>query len=279
VHERALVARDIAGLRRLEAGAAALYEPGAVACGCLDVTSPRPLLAAEYFVPRQTSYPAHFLVEAQSSAGGSPWAEILVFTRSGPHARWLVAEDSGFGPPPGHQASLGQATIDRDGYVQPPSTAQGRRAKQVAAQLAAVWQDAKDTGRIPTQTIFSTEGQPGYRLAQIAAHRQDAVQANGLAGHFRFYVDRSDPLYEFGDGGFDLACQVVRETVVYSPAPGSVIVQDDARASWGLLLAPGRYPHLTSRDAWQTCFLISPVAGAPVVILNQDVGGGVPSAR
>jgi hypothetical protein len=117
---------------KLETGAAALYEPGAVACGRLQVTTLRPLLDARHFVPRQLTYPAHFLVEAQSEYGGQPWAEVLVFTKTAAGRAWLVSEDSGFGPPPGQPASLGRPTTTFDGYVLTPYPEQHTAATTIA---------------------------------------------------------------------------------------------------------------------------------------------------
>jgi len=275
-HERAVVARDVAGLRRLETGAGAVFEPGAVACGCLRVASPRALVKTAFFVPKQTGYPAHFLVEALHQTSGSSWTEILVFTQSAAGAPWLVAENSGFAPVSG-PARLGRAVTDPDGYAMPPSKQQHGRAQKVARQMASLWQQAKDTGRVPVQTSFDTRGQTGSRLAQIAAFPQDGVQSNGLVGHAHFYVDPTDLLVESNDAGFDLACQPIRETMAYRARPGTVIIQDAAQANWGVLLSPGRYTSVTNHGAWQTCFLISPGANDPIVVLNQDVDGGVPS--
>jgi hypothetical protein len=277
-HERAVVARDIAGLCRLETGAAAVYEPGAVACGCLTLASPRALAQTSFFVPRQTTYPAHFLVEALHYVNAAPWTDILVFTKAGPTAAWLVAEDSGFAPLSG-PARLGTAVTDADGYVLPPSAQQRERARNVAHQLASLWQEAKDSGRVPTQTVFETRGQTGIRLARIAAFPQDERQSNGIPGHARFYVDTADPLVEYNDAGFDLACQPIRETMAYHAGFGRTISQDDAQQNWGTMLAPGRYKSLTNHGAWQTCFLISPDPAVPVTILNQDIDGGVPIAK
>jgi Protein of unknown function (DUF2510) len=275
-HERAVVARDVTGLRRLETGAAAVYEPGSVACGCLSVASPRPLVKTAFFIPKQTDYPAHFLVEALHESSGT-WTEILVFTKATASAPWLVAENSGFAPLSG-PARLGRAVTDADGYVLPPSKQQHARAQHIAGQLASLWQQAKDTGRVPAQIIFETRGQTGGRLAEIAAYPQDELQSNGLRGHARFYVDPADQLVEFNDVGFDLACQSIRETMAYRPGAGREILQDSARENWGLLVAPGRYTSVTNHGAWQTCFLISPDPNAPVTVLNQDDDGGVTTA-
>ena len=277
-HERALVTKDLATLKRLETGAAAAYEPGAVSCGCMAITYPRPLQQTKVFVPRQVAYPAHFLVEAQAESGGAPWAEVLVFTKAAAGRPWLVSEDSGFGPPAGQQPSLGIPTTDDHGYVLPPTRQQHALAVHLAEQLAAAWQVTKEAGRVDDTGRFSLVGQPGYRFEQIAAHRQDAVQADGLLGHFTFSVSQDDPLVEFDDGGFDLACQAVREKVVYSDASGALIRQDQARSAWGPDLAPGSYRTVTSRDAWQTCFLVNPNVAMPVVVFDQDTGGSVATA-
>jgi len=278
-HERALVAKNVAGLASLETGAAAMYEPGAVSCGCLETSTPRTLGETQFFVPRQASYPARFVVEAQSVLNGSPWADVFVFTKSAPGQPWLVSEDSGFGPPPGEQPTLGRPVVDGQGYVLPPQPAQHAVAVRLAAQLATAWQVSKQIGRVDETGRFSLLGQPGYRFEQIAAHRQDQPLGNGLSGHFTFSVSASDPLVEADDGGFDLACQAVRETVVYSDPTGAPITQDAAQQAWGPDLPPGAYPTVTSRDAWQTCFLVSPKVTMPVVILDQDTGGEVVTAH
>ena len=49
--------------------------------------------------------------------------------------------------------------------------------------------------------------------------------------------------------------------------------------AWGPGLPPGAYPTVTSRDAWQTCFLVSPKVTMPVVILDQETGGQVVTAH
>ena len=106
VHERALVSRDIATLRTLETGAMAAWEPNAVACGCLLVKTVRPLVDTRFFVPRQSAYPVHFAVEAQTSYLGQTWTELLVFNKAAAGMPWLASEDSGFAPLAGRPATL-----------------------------------------------------------------------------------------------------------------------------------------------------------------------------
>ena len=275
VHERALVDRDLTTLGRLSAGPAREWEQPNVTCRCLAVRTPRPLLNAAYFVNRQTSYPGTFVTEAQTSAGGHYWAELLVFTKVRAGAPWLVTQDSGFGPAPGIAPQLGAPIPDSAGFDQPVTASQHRRAQTLAANLAAVWWGAKDTGTVPNGTGFDLTGQTGGRLSELTTHRQDTVQRNGLLGHYRFYAYPSDQLVEVTDtNGADLACQTVRETVVHRPTAGQRIRQDLRRQNWGPDLRPGLYRQVTDQVVWGTCFVISPNTATPIVVLNQDIGGG-----
>jgi hypothetical protein len=274
VHEHALVDRDLPALRRMSAGPARRWEQASVSCGCLAVQSARPLLTAAYFVPRQTTYPASFVTEAQTQADGVYWAELLVFTKHAAGAPWRVTEDSGFGPPPGVAPQLGTPINDSQGYDEPVPTWQRDRARQVAARFANVWQRAKDTGRIPRHTGFELDG-ANSRTAEIASHRQGRIQANGLIGHFRFSTSRREPLVDVTDSERTLACEPILETVHYTAPPGRSILQDSARLNWGPRVPPGDYQHLTSTDVWQTCFLIPATDQQRIEILDQDIGGAL----
>ncbi|MCU1591759.1 MAG: hypothetical protein JWP11_3015 [Frankiales bacterium] len=275
VHERAVVRRDLATLSRLSAGPAREWEQSVAACGCLVVETPRPLLNAAYFVPRQTSYPASFITEAQTVAHGSYWAELLVFTKATANAPWLVTQDSGFGPPAGVAPGLGVPVTDAAGFDRPVTAAQHQRALTAAAGLAALWQEAKETGDVPARPDFELTGQTGRRVATLTAHLQDQVQAGGAIGHFRFYASPADPLIEVTDaGGSELACQVVRETVVYTPTRGHSIRQDRGHM-WGQDLRPGQYRRITHRDLWATCFIIPPDGASQIAVLDHDVPGSI----
>ncbi|MDQ1625717.1 MAG: hypothetical protein QOJ49_1215 [Actinomycetota bacterium] len=277
-HERALVAHDLGALQHLDAGAAADYERGALACGCLHLTGARPMLALEFFVRRQSRYPANFVVEAETSQGGPPEVEIFVFRKAAAGAPWLVIQNSRIGAEDWNGHVPGHSLIPPDGYALPPSKAQHAKALGLARALAAEWQRAKETGRVPSRSAFQLSGRTAGRMQQIAAFPQDTEQANGLLGHATFYVDPRDPLVEVNENGVDLACQPVRETMVYRPHPGKMLVQDPARSFWGTLLAPGRYSTVTKLGSWQTCFRIDERAAGPVAVLNHDTDGGIPTA-
>ena len=273
-HERALVGHDFATLNRLSSGPAREWEGPATRCGCLFVKTARPLLGTSVFVPRQTRYPATFVAEAQTQYEGRYWAELLVFTKTRPGAPWLVTQDSGFGPPPGVAPRLGAPVSGADGFDAPVPLAQHERARHAAADFASLWQRAKLMGQVPADNEFELSGQTLGRVYEVASHRQDQVQANGLLGHYSFYTSPGDALVEVMDqGNFDLACQPVRETVVYTPTPGSRIRQDLGRRNWGADLAPGYYRKLVSHDTWQTCFLVPSEPSGRIIVLNHDVGG------
>jgi hypothetical protein len=277
-HERALVGHDLATMARLSTGPAREWEQSATECGCLSATTPRPLLDTSVFVPRQTSYPATFVAEAQTqNFGRFYWAELLVFTKNRPGAPWRVTEESGFGPPPGVAPRLGAPVTDADGFDQPVPLTQHERARHAAADLASLWQRAKLSGQIPADNEFDLSGQTLHRLGEIAAHRQDEIQVNGLLGHYSFYTSPADRLVEVMDSaGFELACQPVRETVVYTPLHGSRIVQDRFRRNWGPEMAPGHYRRVISHDTWQTCFLVPSAPSGRIAVINNDIGGARP---
>ena len=280
VHEGALAAGNLHALATLATGTAASWEHGAVGCGCYSITKPRPLLNAAYFVPRQTRYPAFFVAEAQTEYG-SPWVELLVFTKRRAADRWLVTEDSGFGPMPGHEARLfaplvgpGGFNVSIDDAIAPD---QRDRALEAAPKLAALWQQATNTGQVPATTRFDLHGDSLTRVKKIASHRQDALQSTGLFAHYSFYVSPSDPLFEVtGQYGDEFACQPIREKATYTPRPGEVILQDKQQDNWGALLAPGTYPKIIEEDVWETCFLVPEDPHSPATILDQSIGGGVP---
>ena len=250
----------------------AAYEPNAVFCGCM-VTSKtaRPLLNTSFFVPRQTTYPAFFAVTSQTS---SYWTEVLVFTKKSAGKPWLVSEDSGFLSPLNNPRYIEAPAVDTDGYASGPNAAEHVRATRVAAQLARFWQQVKVDGAVPAQHTFEVSEQLQTRLDRMAAHKDGAVQGNGLRARFSFFVDPHDPLVEFATPTTDLACQAVREKVVYYGATATdLVLQDPAQHNWGPALRPGVYRSIVSRDAWQTCFIIPHDASQPIEVLNQDVGG------
>jgi hypothetical protein len=276
VHEHALVTGDLQTIAGLDAEPAAEWEKGSVACGCYHVDEPRELISATYLMPKQASYPAFFVAEALQSYKGSNWVDVLVFTKQDATAKWLVSYESGFGPSAVSTSRVASPTANAANAG--PTPAQHAVAVTAAADLAKVWQTAKETGLPPETEPFDLRGQTMQRLGSLMSAGQDQIQGNGLFGHYTFTASASDPLFEVATAdGSELACQPVRETVVYTAQPGYAVHQDNARKNWGALLAPGDYVSLTSRDVWQTCFLIGANPADPIVVLDSDVGGAIPT--
>lgn len=278
VHEEALRNEDLDLLATLSAGSARRWEINAIACDCFTVSTVRPLLEAVYFVPRQTTYPARFIAQVRTSySNGGEGVEVLTFSRSGPRARWLVVESSFFGPQEGNPALLILPDTTADGFTKPVSPAQRARARSVARQFAAVWQKTKNTGRIPASAAaFVLPGQTGDHLAELAEHRQDTRQRNGLLGHFTYFTTKADPLVVVPSAHhFVLACQPVHGNIEYTPGAGRTVYQDPELKNWGPLVKAGHYRAMTLYQEWQTCFVIYNDPAQRVVVFNQDIGGGV----
>jgi hypothetical protein len=276
VHERALVEGDLQTVAGLSAGPAAEWEKGSVACGCYHIDEPRELASATYLAPKQAGYPAFFVAEATQSYKGTSWVDVLVFTKQDANAKWLVSYESGFAPSAVSASRVAPPTSAA--AATGPTPAQHAVAVKAAADLAKAWQSAKETGLPPETETFELRGQTMQRLETLMSAGQDQVQGNGLFGHYTFSASASDPLFEVATAdGSELACQPVRDTVVYTPQPGYAVHQDGSRENWGSLLAPGDYASLTARDVWQTCFLIAANPADPIVVFDSGVGGAIPT--
>jgi hypothetical protein len=247
VHEEALHNKDLGLLASLTGGSARRWEVNAVACRCMVIDEVRPFLGAVYFVPRQTSYPARFIAEVRTRQSSDVESiEILTFSRSGPRARWLVIENSGFTPVV-QPAPLVKADTTAAGFTRPVSPARVAKARSVARQLAAVLQETKNTGEIPfSAQAFMVEGQTEHHLTELAKHRQDTVHSNGLFGHARYYTSKADPLVVVSHvAGYVIACQPIHADMTYTPGRGRVVYQDPGQRNWGPTVKPGQYRSIT----------------------------------
>lgn len=280
MHEQAFASTNMVQLSRLSSGPGREWEQAAVSCGCWRIDAPRPFIDATYLVPRQKHYPASFIAQVLSRYHGLDEYHTLVFTKPRPRASWSVSEMNVYETAAGSSRSLFEPAVDAAGYDRPVGAGQHRRALTIAAHAAEMWQQAKETASVPTESEFMLTRGVVSRLQEIAAHKQDGLQVNGLYGHYRFFVSPRDSLAEVAlTGGYELACQPVREEVHYHPAAGHLIVQDPAQRNWGPPLPAGTYHELTSRDVWQTCFEIPPDDAGQVVLFNQNVGGAVATGR
>lgn len=281
-HAQALRDHDRAALAQLNGGAARSWEDGAVACNCIVTANLRPLRDAAFHVPRQTTYPARFVVDALTAySNGNEGVEVLVFSRSDRRAPWLVIENSAYGPGAGKKAELIAPDASPGRLTKPVSAARVAEARAAAAQLAAVWQEAKETGRIPAAAdAFVQSNQTLDRIKFLASNPQNTVQDTGLLGRSSFSTRRSDPVVVVPYArGYDLGCQPIRSTVKIWGRPGEVVNQDPDRRNWGADVPPGQYRSLTLHKTWQTCFLLSPDPAEPVFVFNQMIGAGTSTPR
>jgi hypothetical protein len=275
----ALAACDLATLTALETGSARLGDLGQARCGCLQLAGSG-FSASRLFVPRQEQYPAYFVAMARTvTTEGNSWTEVMAFSRSSPTTRWQLSLATGWGPSGGKVAELGYPVLDADGYAAVPDTHTSAAAQVAVRRLASYYQAAKNTGRLPANPFT-----PGFwsdqMAADIAAHRQDAVQRNGLHGHFSYTVDPADPVFQVISGSQGMACGVVRFRSVYTGRNGGHPYQTADLRNWGPELAEGGYKSITVSGVSQTCFFV-PVRGGPALVLggdyiNETVSTGVP---
>ena len=284
-HSQALRDADDTALARLTGGAGRQWEVGAVNCFCLESGTLRPMLGATYYVPRQSSYPARFIAEVLTEySQGNQGVEVLVFSRSSRSAPWQVIENSFYGPKTGQRAALHtqpQYLMNSHGLFDPGSPAQVARTRAAAVRLAAVWQEAKETGQVPrSASAFTLGEQTMDRIVHVAGHRQNRVQGDGLLAHFHYYAKRSDPVVVVPYGpDYDLGCAPLRSTITYWGQPGRVVHQDPRLLNWGSEVPAGDYRSITLHEAWPTCFVISRTGAGPVFVFNQEFGGGTATPR
>jgi hypothetical protein len=149
----------------------------------------------------------------------------------------------------------------------------------MARKLASFYQTAKNTGRVPRNPFRPTDWTTEIP-AQIAEHRQNTIQGNGLPGHFTYRVNPKDPLFQvLLSGDQDLACTVLRVRSVYTGGPRGYPQQSLDRRNWGVELAPGVYKSITVSGVSQTCFL-APISGGKASVfggsyLDESVSSGV----
>ena len=278
MHEPAVVSRDLQVLAALDTGTAAAFEIGSVACGCRHIRVSRPLLGHTEFVPRQTTYPAHFMAAIQTYDPPLAYVELLVFTKTSAGQPWLVELDSGYEPGDGQLPSPIKPVVDKDGFMVPLPAAASRRGAGQARAVAALWQSTLERRRVAAHPGLNTLGQGDRRLAQISSLTQD-FRSPTWRRHIEFAVNPSDPRFEFNAVESALVCQPVREEVTLTPVSGGALVQDKAGKNFGPMLPPGTYSSAVNHVVWETCFAVPRDAHVPVGLVNQTDGGGTYTAQ
>jgi hypothetical protein len=282
IRERAIYTRDLTLLSTFETGAAlegdtAMY--GGQPCGCAGPL-PRAAQWFDLFVPRQTAYPANFLVEVpiEATYGRDPGVEFLAFSRVSALSLWNVVLATGYqlhtsGPP-----EIGVAPAPAGTFTIPlPPTKADLAA--LPAHLAAYYGYWALHGKAPSRTMFA----PGFFTSQKGSDVFVHGETDGVDGihHVLYSVDsKTDAEWSFGGQRFDvtphqgwiLSCGTVRYEDVFTAATGGAPLSQPLNlSSWGPTLAAGRYSQITQLGIHESCFVTDP-SGGPTIVLGSDGG-------
>jgi len=221
--------------------------------------------SAQVYVPRQTTWPAHFVAEVQLGSPQQPFREYLVFTRGGFAVPWKVAFAAG-AQLKGPQA-IDVGAQDKDGYTISLPVHIQDSVSRLPATLAAAYQTAKETMRPTVPPQFAPGAWTSDFLNKVVQTPQGGrVGDSGPNLTVHYFTYPADTVVAVPlTGGRTLACGVVRQTAVYT-APHGWLVQDSAQRSWAPTLPAGRYRNVTATGQLQTCFFVTQVADAPIVV-------------
>lgn len=282
LHESALAGNDIALTDALEGGAAGTYDDAVsrdnmVRGGNLRVV--RQHADLQVLVPWTPQLPASFLAEVNTTVygttsdypPGTPYTEILVFSRQNDKSPWTVLLRTGHTNPNFDDITAfpqGDEVFDSappiPGWISP---------KDLPGRLAAYWSYCYQYGP-PSKPPFVQGYWTTQRCPTLQSNRLTAL-SEGIKTSGNYYADLSrDGFWEFNVyGGWDLACFTVRLDQHLTPISG-LLFQEDSRNNYGGWLAPGRYSEITSSSLHQSCALIPPTsAGTPLFPGIGIVGG------
>jgi hypothetical protein len=266
----ALAAQDRPAFQRIDTGVA--LESDIPACGCLGERFGA-ITDMSAFVPRQSSYPASFMAEVATTNEGTPSIENMVVVRRSAADSWRLAVENVVTFPSG-QLHLDAPVADAGGYDAAPTMSPATSAT-LFRELATYWQSWKNTGAAPSSSPFDANAFTTGKGAELAAHRQDQLQDNGLYGHYEYAYDPGDVVYTFAvDGGWSVSCSAVRHATLFTPRRGQLAVQDAARHNWGPTLAPGTYDALTENHVEQSCIFV-PTNGRGLPFVAGDTNAVV----
>ena len=267
LRDTALAQRDVSTLRALETGTALNVDLATMDQG-IPPERPTPDRTApphQTYVPRQSGWPASFLVEFVTTNSGTPWLEVMILQRDGRDDPWRVAFDTGYVPssPPPH---TDPPTLDAQGFDRVTPVTWTDPAGAVT-QLARYWQDWIDDGTRPADDVTFAPGLWTTRFLDGRASSQGQRDSNGLPGHYRYFTSSDAPVWTFGvyDGRDDLVCSPMAEQATWTgPAH-----QDAHRQKWGRDLAPGVYRSVTTDSVREACVLV-PTTSGPLVVFGAD---------
>jgi len=242
------------------------------------LTAPRQPSAVRVYVPADQSFPLRVLAvfdvvaSGASSAGIDHVAEMFVQrSQSAP----LLAEQTvlldGLEPKFDTDANGLVHTIKPDAQA----TLLGRTAASLPAQFVAYMDGVAHGQPPPGAPVFAAgkhtsdvAGADASYLRTVSTRSKGSISSADLG-----YLAIAAPAPVFavaGGGGFTMFA--VQRTETVHPATGQAFVQDQARHNWGIDLAPGQYPQITTQSLVLVAALL-PAGGAPVDVLGG--GGGV----
>lgn len=270
LRQLALHTCDLAGLRMLEAGSALHGDWVRSGCRCLTQPLNAPISDLRVFVPRRTSLPAWFGAEVVSNAtDGRMVVNVMVFTRNSARTHWRLALVTEWPAQLGRVSTAYEPQVGRGRYLAHPGTDKAAAARSAATELADFWQQARNTGTVPSTRFGSTSWTTDVP-ERLAAHPQDTVQDNGLTGHFTYTFRPQTRVYHLTVEGGDLACTALAVQSRYTAGPGAVPRQGPDLRPWGRSVSPGTYQAIATSSYAQTCFLLPNNPDQPVHVLGGD---------
>jgi len=268
LRNRALAERDVATLRAIETGVALDVDLSRMREGrAPDQPSGLPLpFEFQTYVPRQTEWPARFLVQAVTTAADAPWLQIMVFVRDNADASWKIVLVTGVSGNEEYTPAVESPMLDDEGYNIVPETP-WLDPRDAMPSLARYWNSILETGAPPAAGPPFDDGFWTSRLETELAGRQGKPDASGLPRHRTYHYDRTpeDQIWSFGIGGYRFVCAPMTQHDTWAGR----IRQPSDRRKWGPDLAPGDYRTVTAEQVRMPCLYVPPKRG-PIAVIGAD---------
>ena len=237
-------------------------------------------------VPRETTYPAFFSVQAEDRASSQPVTNnLLTYVKTSSGGRWKLASSSEIlGPTAGGVAVPAVAT-DAQGYVTslPSATTDGlvTAPDKVAALVAKAFSSEAVTGKLPAgvsaQFGPKNAANPHSILASYAnlgtatMRFSTVTPASAAAGAPS--TECPYPAYRLANGGALVTFPVFATTVVKVKA-GYVVTQPSNRNALGVLLMPGTYSSITMVAGDMDVAVVPPTSShQPIQVIGEASEG------
>lgn len=282
LHELALADNNIRLSDMLEAGPSREYDDAVsrdniIRGGNLRVA--RHYTDSRVLVPWLAQFPAYFLAEVATTvygtssdyAPGTPYTEVLVFSRASKQGPWMVMLRTGHTNSAFDEVTpfmQGSEAFDsaapRPNWISPVS---------VPLDLADYWNQCYSNGP-PAHPPFVQGYWTSQRCPQLQSDRLTALR-QGIKTNGNYYASlKQDGFWEFNVyGGWDFACFTLRLDRQQRAING-VLLQNKSRSHYGGWLAPGTYSEITTSTLRQSCALIPPTPrGTPEFPGIGIVGG------